>query len=285
MPARAGADRLHPHRRSRRASWPSPAPPRVPGFPYTLSTLATRSIEEVAAVSDGAQVVPGLRVARPRPGAGDGRRAPRPPATRRSCSPSTPPCSGRRERDVRRGFTLPPKIGLGTIVDGHPPPARGRGPSCAPSRSVRQRRRPADGRRRRHAVTLAEYINAQFDPTLSWRDVEWLRSIVGRPDRAQGHPDRRRRRARGRRRRRGDRAVEPRRPPARRRAGRRSTLVAPVADAVGDRIEIICDGGVRRGSDIVKAVALGADACMVGRPTSTGSAPPASAASTTCSTC
>ena len=42
-------------------------------------------------------------------------------------------------------------------------------------------------------------------------------------------------------------------------------LVAPVADAVGDRIEIICDGGVRRGSDIVKAVALGARACMAGR--------------------
>jgi L-lactate dehydrogenase (cytochrome) len=34
---------------------------------------------------------------------------------------------------------------------------------------------------------------------------------------------------------------------------------------VGDRVEIICDGGVRRGSDIVKAVALGARACMAGR--------------------
>jgi L-lactate dehydrogenase (cytochrome) len=42
-------------------------------------------------------------------------------------------------------------------------------------------------------------------------------------------------------------------------------LVAPVADAVGGRVEIICDGGVRRGSDIVKAVAAGATACMAGR--------------------
>ena len=42
-------------------------------------------------------------------------------------------------------------------------------------------------------------------------------------------------------------------------------LVAPVVDAVGDRTEVICDGGVRRGSDIVKAVALGATACMAGR--------------------
>jgi L-lactate dehydrogenase (cytochrome) len=43
-------------------------------------------------------------------------------------------------------------------------------------------------------------------------------------------------------------------------------LVAPVADAVGGDIEIYCDGGVRRGSDVVKAVALGANACMIGRP-------------------
>lgn len=42
-------------------------------------------------------------------------------------------------------------------------------------------------------------------------------------------------------------------------------LVVPVADAVGDRVEIICDGGVRRGSDILKAVASGATATMAGR--------------------
>lgn len=42
-------------------------------------------------------------------------------------------------------------------------------------------------------------------------------------------------------------------------------LVAPVADAVGGRLEIYCDGGVRRGSDIVKAVSLGATACLAGR--------------------
>jgi L-lactate dehydrogenase (cytochrome) len=44
------------------------------------------------------------------------------------------------------------------------------------------------------------------------------------------------------------------------------SLVAPVAEAVGDRTEIICDGGIRRGSDIVKAVAAGASAGMTGRP-------------------
>jgi L-lactate dehydrogenase (cytochrome) len=43
------------------------------------------------------------------------------------------------------------------------------------------------------------------------------------------------------------------------------SLVAPVVDALGDRVEVYCDGGVRRGSDIVKAVALGARAAMIGR--------------------
>ena len=41
--------------------------------------------------------------------------------------------------------------------------------------------------------------------------------------------------------------------------------MAPVADAIGGRTEIICDGGIRRGSDVVKAVAAGATAAMAGR--------------------
>ena len=43
------------------------------------------------------------------------------------------------------------------------------------------------------------------------------------------------------------------------------SLVTPVVDAVGDRTEVICDGGIRRGSDVVKAVASGATAAMAGR--------------------
>jgi L-lactate dehydrogenase (cytochrome) len=114
------------------------------------------------------------------------------------------------------------------------------------------------------AVSLAEYIAAQLDPSVSWADVDWIRSLWDGPlvikgiqtvDDARLAADA------------GAAAIA-----LSNHGGRQLDsapvpldLVAPVADAVGDRVEIICDGGVRRGSDIVKAVALGARACMAGR--------------------
>jgi len=170
---------------------------------------------------------------------------------------------GRRERDVRRGYTLPPKIGLDTIVDGiiHPawtwaflnnPPIKF---ANVEGRDV------GDGS---DAVSLSTYINSQFDQGLAWSDIEWMRSICDLPIVLKGiqtvedaklavdvgveavalsnH---------------GGRQLDS--------APAIFDLIEPVADAVGGSIEIICDGGVRRGSDIVKAVAMGANACMAGR--------------------
>jgi L-lactate dehydrogenase (cytochrome) len=170
---------------------------------------------------------------------------------------------GRRERDVRRGFTLPPSIGPGTLVDGalHP----GWTWSFVRAEPIRFANvtGPAaiDGR---DPVSLAEHVAAQFDPALSWDDVAWMRSVWHGPIVLKGvqtvadavlaadagveaialsnH---------------GGRQLDDAPAPI--------DLVAPVADALGGRAEIICDGGVRRGSDIVKAVALGATACMAGR--------------------
>jgi L-lactate dehydrogenase (cytochrome) len=170
---------------------------------------------------------------------------------------------GRRERDVRRGFSLPPAIGPATIVDGMLHPAW----TWAFVRSEPIRfanvvgREVGDGA---SPVTLADYINTQFDPQLGWRDVEWLRSVWDGPIVLKGiqtvedavlaadagvdaialsnH---------------GGRQLDGAPAPF--------SLVAPVADAVQGRTEMLCDGGVRRGSDIVKAVAAGATAAMAGR--------------------
>jgi L-lactate dehydrogenase (cytochrome) len=232
------------------------------GIPYTLSTLSTRSIEDVAAVSNGSKW---FQVYVWRDRALLGEMLERADAAGYDAIVITVDTAvlGRRERDVRRGFSLPPKIGPGTLLDG----ARHPGWTWAFARSEPIAfanvvgRSVGDGS---DPVSLADYINRQFDPSLSWRDVEWFRQRWPRKVVLKGiqtvedsrlaadagvdaialsnH---------------GGRQLDGAPPPI--------ELVAPVADAVGGRLEIYCDGGVRRGSDIVKAVALGATACMAGR--------------------
>jgi L-lactate dehydrogenase (cytochrome) len=233
------------------------------GVPYTLSTLSTRSIEEVAGVGSSPKWFQ-VYVWRDRGLVKEmiGRAA----SAGYEALVLTVDTAvlGRRERDVRRGFSLPPKIGPGTLVDGALHPGwTWRFLRSDPVRfaNVRDAAGVGDGRT---AVTLSEYVNTQFDPGLSWRDVEWMRSVWSGPLVIKGVQ-----------------AVDDARLAAdagveaialSNHGGRQLDsapaaldLVPPVADAVGDRLEIICDGGVRRGSDIVKAVALGARACMAGR--------------------
>ena len=170
---------------------------------------------------------------------------------------------GRRERDVRRGFTLPPTIGPGTLLDGALHPAW----TWAFVRSEPIRfanvvgRDVGDGA---SPVTLSDYINAQFDPGLSWTDVDWLRSVWDGPIVLKGVQTVADARLAADA---GVEAIALSNHGGRQLDGAPATfpLVAPVADAVGGRTEIICDGGVRRGSDIVKAVAAGATAAMAGR--------------------
>ena len=231
-------------------------------LPYTLSTMSTRSIEEVRAVSGGRLW---FQVYAWRDRGLVAEMVDRAAAARYEALVLTVDTAvlGRRERDVRRGFTLPPTIGPSTLLDGllHPrwtldlvrhEPIRF---ANVVGREVGDGSSP---------VTLSDYINSQFDPTLSWADVEWLRSIWDGPIVVKGiqrvddaviaaesgvdavvlsnH---------------GGRQLDGAPAPL--------TLVAPVAEAVAGRTEIICDGGVRRGSDIVKALAAGADAAMAGR--------------------
>jgi L-lactate dehydrogenase (cytochrome) len=232
------------------------------GLPYTLSTMGTRSIEEVAAASDGRKWFQ-VYVWRDRGLVKD--MIERAAAAEYEALVLTVDTAvlGRRERDVRRGFELPPKIGLGTLVDGvvHP----GWTWEFVRAEPIKFANLVGgsvpDGS---DAVSLAEHVSSQFDPSLSWRDVDWMRSIWTGPIIIKGvqtvadavlaadagvdgialsnH---------------GGRQLDT--------APATVDLIAPVRDAVGDRLEIICDGGVRRGSDIVKAVALGARACMAGR--------------------
>ncbi|MGH9288839.1 MAG: alpha-hydroxy acid oxidase [Acidimicrobiales bacterium] len=233
------------------------------GLPYTLSTLGTRSIEEVADASGGPKWFQ-VYVWRDRGLVKE--MIDRAATAGYDALVLTVDTAvlGRRERDVRRGFSLPPKVGLGTLVDGALHPGwTWRFLRSEPIRfaNVRDEMGVGDGST---AVTLSEYVNTQFDPDLSWRDVEWMRSVWDGPLVVKGIQtvDDARLAAEA-----GVEAIALSNHGGRQLDSAPATLdlVAPVADAVGDRLEVICDGGVRRGSDIVKAVALGARACMAGR--------------------
>ena len=232
------------------------------GLPYSLSSLATRSIEEVAAVSDGPKwfqvyvwkdrgIVKEM-VGRAREAGYE--------AIAITVDFAT---IGRRERDVRRGFTLPPKIGLDTLVDGvlHP---QWTFDFVRSEPILFANVTGTDGHNGTDALGLADYVKNQLDPSLSWHDIEWFRSIWDGPIVIKGVQDVDDARAAA--------AVGVDAIALSNHGGRQLDdapspieLVAPVADAVGDSIAIFADGGIRRGADIVKALCLGATACMAGR--------------------
>ena len=232
------------------------------GIPYTLSTLGTRSIEEIAAVSKGRKWFQ-VYVWRDRELVREMlERAIAADFEAIQITVDTA-ITGRRERDVKHGFTLPPKIGLGTIVDGalHPSWTWDFITAEPISFANVNGKIVGDGS---DPITLADYINSQFDPSLSWNDLEWFRSIWKGPIIIKGIQ-----------------TVEDAKIAAgmgiegialSNHGGRQLDgapapfeLLESVVQSVGGEIEIICDGGVRRGSDIAKALALGANACMIGR--------------------
>lgn len=173
------------------------------------------------------------------------------------------PTVGKRVRDLRNGLTLPPKIRLSTAVDAVRHPrwlagfARDRDITFANLRGI------ADGD---DAVALGSYVNQNLiNPAAGWDDLRWLRDMWDGPLLVKGVLTA------------GDarRAVD---------AGADGLIVsnhggrqldgAPAAiralpgvvAAVGEDTTVLLDGGIRRGPDVVKAVALGAAAVLVGRP-------------------
>jgi L-lactate dehydrogenase (cytochrome) len=174
------------------------------------------------------------------------------------------PVAGNRERDRVSGLSLPPRLTLRSMLSFalHP----------------RWAWRALNGRRFSFAnvehrvdelskgpTSLFRYIEAQFDPFLSWRDVEWLAAEWGGPLAVKGlmRPEDSVQAVKC-----GATAVMISNHGGRQLDGAPAPVsqIAANAEALDGRAEIICDGGIRRGSDIVKALALGATACSIGRP-------------------
>jgi L-lactate dehydrogenase (cytochrome) len=167
--------------------------------------------------------------------------------------------SGNRVRDVRNGLTIPPALTLGSILDIGRKPNYWVGMLASPALEFANVSTSAGG-----SYTV-ENISGQFDPAVTWDDLKRLREawpgklVIKGPI---GAADAKRAQALGidgvhlsnHGGRQLDRSIAP------------ADLIRPVREAVGDDFGILVDSGVRHGSDIATAIALGADACFVGRP-------------------
>lgn len=150
---------------------------------------------------------------------------------------------GRRERDVRNRFQLPAGLSVKNLM-----PAG-------------QEAFPADAQ----GSGLAAYVASLFDQTLSWKDVEWLCGLTKLPVLLKGivHPDDARQAADT-----GAAGVIVSNHGGRQLDTAPATIEAlpAIVEAVDGRVEVLIDGGIRRGTDVIKALAYGAKAVAVGRP-------------------
>jgi len=168
---------------------------------------------------------------------------------------------GQRDRDVHNGLTIPPKLSVANLLNFAMRPGWVwrylTGPKVMPASLVK----PGHST----LFTIAGYVNSQFDQSVTWKDIEWAKSIWSGPLALKGILDPEDAKLAVEH---GVDAVIVSNHGGRQLDGVRSAISAlpDVVDAVAGRAEVLIDGGIRRGTDVLKAVALGAKACMIGRP-------------------
>jgi len=233
------------------------------GTYYSLSTVGSTSIEDVAAACDGPKCFQ-IYVMKDRS------------LTRefiQRCKDANYdsltltvdiPVAGNRERELRYGFSMPPKLNLAGIA----------GFAARPGWVYRALTHPKailanvvhkipEGSSK--STSLIEYVASQFDPSVTWDDLEWMISEWGGPFAIKGilsASDARKAVDSG------VSAIMVSNHGGRQLDGSLSAFEAlgPIVDEVGGECEVICDGGIRRGTHVLKALARGATACSIGRP-------------------
>ena len=169
---------------------------------------------------------------------------------------------GQRHRDIKNGMTVPPEIRLRNVLDIASKPAWAF--SILRSKSKNFGNLAGHVKGMEDVTSLAEWTNSQFDPALNWKDVEWIKKhwpgkliIKGILDVEDAKTAVRL----------GADAVVVSNHGGRQLDGAPSSISAlpAIAQAVGSDTEVLFDGGIRTGADLLRALALGARACLIGR--------------------
>ena len=215
---------------------------REAGIPLALSMMSSSPLEEVAAV--GGTLWFQLYLLRDRGQVAELIRRAEEAGCRALVLTVDVPRMGRRLRDMRNGFALPPEISAANLRD----------------EAARLVRRPAAG-----ASGVAVHTNEAFDPSLSWADVTWLRERTRLPLVLKGilHPDDARRAVEY-----GASAVVVSNHGGRQLDGAIASVTAlpGVCEAVNGRCQVLLDSGIRSGTDVLRALSLGASGVLLGRP-------------------
>jgi L-lactate dehydrogenase (cytochrome) len=236
------------------------------GIPFALTTMSSVTLEEVAAAAPGHDLWFQLYITRDRDLCRRFVERAKAAGYRVLMPTVDLPMQGIRPRDVRSGYTVPPRFTWRTVrdvafrlpwmMDVLFPMGRWNPPGYANFE--------AEGRGIERAVAVAQAVSAQLDPNLTVQDITWLKDLWGGPLVVKG-------------------VLDPADAEACIRAGADGVVVsnhggrqldgslssiralAPIADRIGHKAEVFLDGGVSGGIDVLRAVALGARAVLLGR--------------------
>ena len=258
FPAATAMHRLY-HHEGERASAKAVA---KMGTIFGTSTMGTVSIEEIAKVNKGPKLFQ-LYIHKDRGLTDNLLERCKKAGFGSMCLTVDTVVAGNRERDRRTGFTTPPKLTLGSLL------SFALHPGWTINNLIHEKFKLANIVHMTQKGTsidksVIDYINEQFDPAMNWKDAEYcvkkwngpfaLKGVMS-PEDAKKAIDI------------GCTAVMISNHGGRQLDGSRAPFdqLAEIVDAVGDKIEVILDGGVRRGTHVLKALSLGAKACCFGK--------------------
>jgi L-lactate dehydrogenase (cytochrome) len=233
------------------------------GTLYSLSTLGTTSIEEIAKVSSGPKMFQ-IYILKDRELTREFMQRCKDSDYDVMCLTVDTPLAGNRERDLVSGFTMPPRFSLKSLWSFATHPYWAMHLALNPDFELKNVVHRIDKLGQKGTMSLIAYVNDQLDRTVTWKDAAWIAEQWGGPFVIKGlqtAEDAKRAVEIGASAimisNHGGRQLESAPAPV--------DCIVPIREAVGDSLELIVDGGIKRGTHIIKALALGADACSIGR--------------------